>query len=81
MGLKDSKKWDSMTNKGRGIVMNITTRAAGPISTAGSIRPIESVLKDTRKDSENLHKLLEFCIKKELSQNSKNINAIYENYI
>ena len=61
--------------------MNITTRVAGPISTAGSIRPIESVLKDTRKDSENLHKLLEFCIKKELSQNSKNINAIYENYI
>ena len=61
--------------------MNITTRVAGPISTAGSIRPIESVLKDTRTDPETLHKLLEFCIKKRLSQNSKNINAIYENYI
>ena len=61
--------------------MNITTRAAGPISTVGSIRPIESVLKDTRKYPETLHKLLEFYIKKRLSQNSKNINAIYENYI
>ena len=61
--------------------MNITTCAADPISTTGFIRPIESVLKDTRKYPETLHKLLEFCIKKGLSQNSKNINAIYENYI
>lgn len=61
--------------------MNTTTHAADPISTAGFIRPIESVLKDTRKYPETLHKLLEFYIKKRLSQNSKNINAIYENYI
>ena len=53
--------------------MNTTTRAADPISTAGFIRPIESVLKDTRKYPETLHKLLEFYIKKRLSQNSKNI--------
>ena len=62
--------------------MNIITCAAGSISTTGFIRPIESsVLKDTRKYPETLHKLLEFYIKKRLSQNSKNINAIYENYI
>ena len=46
--------------------MNITTRSAGPISTAVSIRPIESLLKDTRKDPENLHRLLEFCTRNSL---------------
>ena len=45
--------------------MNIITCAAGSISTTGFIRPIESsVLKDTRKYPETLHKLLEFCVKK-----------------
>lgn len=40
--------------------INITTRAAGPISTAISMRPIELVLKDTRKNPEKLHKLLDY---------------------
>ena len=44
--------------------MNITTCAAGPISTAVSIKPIESVLKDTRKYPENLHKLFGILYKK-----------------
>ena len=46
--------------------MNITTRAAGPISTAVSIRPIEQILKDTRKNPEKLHELLEFCTRNTL---------------
>lgn len=46
--------------------MNITTRAAGPISTAVAIRPIELVLKDTRKNPQKLHELLEFCTRNTL---------------
>ncbi len=46
--------------------MNITTRAAGPITTAVAIRPIEMVLKDTRKNPEKLHELLEFCTRNTL---------------
>ncbi len=39
----------------------LTTSAAGPITTAIAIRPIEMILRDTRKNPEMLHKLLDFC--------------------
>ncbi|MBZ2174716.1 hypothetical protein K8M07_05580 [Schnuerera sp. xch1] len=42
--------------------MAITTGVVGPFSTAVAIRPIESVLKDTRKDVKNLEKLLQFSV-------------------
>lgn len=38
--------------------MGVATDVAGPISTAVAMRPIESVLKDIRKNPEQLHKLL-----------------------
>lgn len=39
---------------------NIGTGAAGPLSTAAALRGTELLLKDTRKNKENLHKLLKF---------------------
>ncbi|MDO4474183.1 MAG: uroporphyrinogen decarboxylase family protein [Eubacteriales bacterium] len=38
--------------------MGISTDAAGPISTAVALRPIEYVLRDMRKNPEKLHRLL-----------------------
>lgn len=40
----------------------MSTSLAGPITTAISIRPIESVLKDTRRDFENYEKLLNLAV-------------------
>lgn len=36
-----------------------TASVAGPITTAISVRPLADVLKDTRKNQENLHRLLD----------------------
>ena len=45
----------------------ISTSTNGPLSVAQSIRPVEFILKDMRKNKENLHKLIEIslecCIK------------------
>ena len=40
----------------------MTTSVAGPISTAIAVRPVEKVLKDTRKNPEMLHKLLDLTV-------------------
>lgn len=40
----------------------VSTGTVGPFSTAISIRPIEKVLKDTKKDPEKLKELLMFCV-------------------
>jgi len=42
--------------------MRISTSVAGPISTAIAIRPIEMVLKDMRKNPEQLRRLLERAV-------------------
>lgn len=42
--------------------ITISTSVAGPFSTAISIRRIESILRDTKKDPENLHKLLQLTV-------------------
>lgn len=39
----------------------ISTSVTGPVSNATSIRPIEKLLKDTRKNWEEVSRLLEFC--------------------
>ncbi|MPN05717.1 hypothetical protein SDC9_152970 [bioreactor metagenome] len=39
---------------------NIGTGSAGPLSTAAALRGTELLLRDTRKNKENLHKLLSF---------------------
>ena len=39
---------------------NIGTGCAGPLSTAAALRGTELLLRDTRKNKENLHKLLNF---------------------
>lgn len=39
---------------------NIGTGCAGPLSIAAALRGTELLLRDTRKDKENLHKLLNF---------------------
>lgn len=46
--------------------MNITTRSAGPITTAISMIPVERLLKDTRKNPEGVHKLLDFSTRNTL---------------
>lgn len=38
--------------------MYLSTSVAGPITTAASVRQIERLLRDTRKNSEKLHRLL-----------------------
>lgn len=43
--------------------MYVTTSLAGPITTAISLRPIEKLLKDTKKNKEKVHDLLEFILK------------------
>ena len=42
--------------------VSMTTSVAGPISTAIAVRPVEKVLKDTRKNPEMLHKLLDLTV-------------------
>lgn len=42
--------------------VTMTTSVAGPLSTAISIRPVESVLKDTIKNPEMLHELLDLTV-------------------
>ncbi|MGN1378450.1 MAG: uroporphyrinogen decarboxylase family protein, partial [Dorea sp.] len=42
--------------------MEVATDVAGPISTAVAMRPIESVLKDIRKNPEQLHRLLDYAV-------------------
>ena len=40
----------------------VATSTNGPLSVAQSIRPVEYILKDMRKDRENLHKLIELSL-------------------
>lgn len=42
--------------------VSMTTSVAGPMSTAIAVRPVEMVLKDTRKNPEMLHKLLNLTV-------------------
>lgn len=42
--------------------VSMTTSVAGPMSTAIAVRPVEKVLKDTRKNPEMLHKLLDLTV-------------------
>lgn len=42
--------------------MEISTDVAGPISTAVAMRPIEQVLRDMRKNPEQLHKMLSCAV-------------------
>ena len=44
----------------------MSTEIAGPMSTAAAIRPIEKLLRDLRKNPEEVKKLLEFCIEANL---------------
>ena len=40
----------------------VSTSTNGPLSAAQSIRPVELILKDMRKNKENLHKLIELAL-------------------
>lgn len=40
----------------------VSNMIAGPMSTAAAIRGTENLLKDMRRQKEQLHKLLEFCV-------------------
>ena len=42
--------------------VSMTTSVAGPISTAIAVRPVELVLRDTRRNPEMLHKLLDLTV-------------------
>lgn len=42
--------------------VSMTTSVAGPITTAISIRPVEKVLRDTVKNPEMLHRLLDLAV-------------------
>lgn len=42
--------------------ISISTSVAGPFSTASAIRPIEKLLRDTRKDKENLYRVLDLAV-------------------
>lgn len=44
--------------------MKIGTGCPGPMSAAASVRAVDLLLRDVRKESENLHKLLELCVLK-----------------
>ena len=46
--------------------MPVSSGCAGPISSAASIRPIELLLRDMRRNPEQLHRLLECCVNKNL---------------
>ena len=51
-----------------------STGVAGPISTAAAIRPVEKILRDTRRNPEQLHKLLDFSVDASLQW----IKAVHE---
>lgn len=42
--------------------LTISTGVAGPFSTASALRPVEKILRDTRKDKDNLFRLLELSV-------------------
>jgi uroporphyrinogen decarboxylase len=42
--------------------VSMTTSVAGPISTAVAVRPVEKLLRDTRKNPEMVHKLLDLTV-------------------
>lgn len=44
--------------------MPMASGCPGPMSAAASVRPVELILRDVRKDPENLHKLLDLCVTK-----------------
>lgn len=44
--------------------MPLSSGLPGPISAASSVRAVELILRDVRKDPENLHKLLDLCVTK-----------------
>ena len=46
--------------------LDMTTSVAGPMSTAIAVRPVEKVLRDTRKNPEMLHKLLNLTVESSL---------------
>ena len=45
----------------------MSTGVAGPISTVAAIRPIEQALRDSRRQPENLHQLLDWCVESSLN--------------
>lgn len=47
--------------------MGIRSTVAGPLSTAASIRPIELILRDIRRNPEKLHQLIEYGVTCSLS--------------
>ncbi|MDD7362854.1 MAG: uroporphyrinogen decarboxylase family protein [Peptoniphilus sp.] len=47
--------------------LTLSTSVAGPITTAISVRPVEKALRDTRKDPDNLKKLLDICVESSLN--------------
>lgn len=74
-GLNDVLKNDPYTNPyyqkilERGHVLKdafpnqgIATVVAGPLTTASAIRPVEKLLRDSRKNPKELHELLDFCV-------------------
>ena len=60
--LRDYADFDKLEVKDRFPDVSMTTSVAGPISTAIAVRPVEKVLKDTRKNPEMLHKLLDLTV-------------------
>lgn len=44
----------------------LSSGCPGPISSASSVRAVELMLRDVRRDPENLHKLLDLCVTKSL---------------
>ena len=42
--------------------MTLSTGVVGPFSTAVAVRPIENILRDTRKNPEKLKELLKLCV-------------------
>ena len=44
--------------------MPVASGIPGPMSAAASVRAVELLLRDVRKDPENLHKLLDLCVTK-----------------
>ena len=42
--------------------ISVSTGVPGPISTAIAMRPIEKVLRDTVKDPDNLHRLMQYAV-------------------
>ena len=53
-----------------------SSSVAGPLTTAVALRSTEDVLKDMRKDKENLHRLLSYCVDCSLAW----VKAVYETH-